>query len=129
MRRRASERARERTGRVRPGAWSFAAALCIAALGLAAPAVAGSDAPFAVDDPFGFDAQGLPARFQYDESHESRPPSVNFRRNESRAVEAPTRYRTSSILKYSTPLGDTGMIFRVKLPLNPRKIIKLEVRF
>jgi hypothetical protein len=89
---------------------------------LALPAAANSDDPFAFAD-------GIPARFQYDERHETPPPSVSFRRNESRAVEAPTRHRTSSILKYSTPLGDTGMIFRVKLPLNPRKIIKFELRF
>ncbi len=88
----------------------------------ALPSLAGPESPFSFDD-------GLPPRFQYDEAHEVRPPSVSFRRNESRAVEAPTRYRTSSILKYSTPLGDSGMIFRVKLPLNPRKIIKLELRF
>ena len=88
----------------------------------ALPAAAGSPGPFSFDD-------GLPPRFQYDEAHEGRPPSVSFRRNESRAVEAPTRYRTQSILKYSTALGDTGMIFRVKLPLNPRKLIKLELRF
>ena len=55
--------------------------------------------------------------------------SISFRRDESRAVEAPTRYRTQSILRYSKQLGDTGLILKVKAPLKPRKLIKLELRF
>jgi hypothetical protein len=82
----------------------------------------------AQDDPFAFD-QVLPESFQYVDMHESMPPSFSFKRNESRAVQAPTRYRTTSILKYSRALGDTGMILRIKLPLNRRKIIKFELRF
>jgi len=82
----------------------------------------------AEDDPFAFDPV-LPESFQYVDMHESMPPSFSFKRNESRAVEAPTRYRTTSLLKYSRALGDTGMILRIKLPLNPRKIIKFELRF
>ena len=96
---------------------------------LAAPASADSDDPFDFEDP------RVPVGFHYTpvlsfgEGREPQPPSFSFRRNESRAVEAPTRYRTSSILKYSRPLGDTGLILRVKLPLKQRKIIKLELRF
>lgn len=93
-------------------------------LGAAAPpATAGSE------DPFAFDSD-LPERLQYPEPrYDSSPPGISFRRNEQRAVEAPTRYRTSSLLKYKTPLGDTGMELRLKLPLKPRKIFKLELRF
>jgi len=128
MRRRTSQREYIRTGQLRPARRIIAAVIFVTLL-LAGPALANSDAPIQSEDPFGFNDQGIPARFQYDEGLESKPPSVSFRRNESRAVEAPTRFRTGSILKYSTPLGRTGMIFRVKLPLNPRKIIKLELRF
>lgn len=94
-------------------------------LGAGVPAAAGPA------DPFAFDSV-IPERFQYVETYaryDSSPPSISFRRNEQRAVEAPTRYRTSSILKYKTPLGDTGMELRLKLPLKPRKIFKLELRF
>ena len=86
------------------------------------PAVASDTSPFDF-------AQPVPERFLFAESYESKPPSFSFRRNESRLVEAPTRYRTSSILKYTTPLGDTGLILRIKLPLKQRKLIKFEVRF
>ena len=78
--------------------------------------------------PFDF-TQPVPEQFLYAESYESKPPSFSIRRNESRLVEAPTRYRTRSILQYTTPLGDTGLILRLKLPLKQRKIIKFEIRF
>ena len=73
--------------------------------------------------------QLLPSSFRYPESVDSKPPSFSFRRNESRAVEAPTRYRTHSILRYSTPLGRTGLVLRLKAPLKPRKLVKVEIRF
>ena len=90
---------------------------------LAAPPAAASDA-----SPFDFDPP-VPEQFQFAESYESKPPSFSFRRNQSRAVEAPTRYRTSSILQYTKPLGETGLILRVKMPLKLHKIIKFEIRF
>jgi hypothetical protein len=84
---------------------------------------------------FDFDVV-VPERFRYAQSHEHylrsherKPPSFSFERNASRSVEAPTRYRVKSILKYSRPLGDTGMILRVKLPLKMRKLVKFELRF
>ena len=92
------------------------------ALLVATPAAASDASPFDFDPP-------VPKQFQYAESYESRPPSFSFRRNQSRAVEAATRYRTSSILQYTTPLGETGLILRVKVPLKRHKIIKFEIRF
>lgn len=89
---------------------------------MATPAAASDASPFDFDPP-------VPKQFQYAESYESKPPSFSFRRNQSRAVEAPTRYRTSSILQYTTPLGETGLILRVKMPLKAHKIIKFEIRF
>ena len=82
--------------------------------------------PAAAGDPF----DGLlPESLRYHEDSERKPPSISFRRNESRAVEAPTRYPTSSILKYSTPIGKTGLIFRLKARPNMRRLVKLEIRF
>ena len=92
------------------------------ALLFAIPASAADTSPFDFTQP-------VPEQFLFAESFESRPPSFSFRRNESRLVEAPTRYRTSSILKYTTQLWDTGLILRIKLPLKQRKIIKFEIRF
>ncbi len=71
----------------------------------------------------------LPSSLRFDGDFERKPPSISFRRNESRAVEAPTRYPTSSLLKYSTPIGNTGLILRVKARPDPRRIVKLEIRF
>ena len=71
----------------------------------------------------------LPRARSYADYFERKPAAISFRRNESRAVAAPTRYRTSSILKYSMPLGNTGLIFRLKAKPNPRRLIKLEIRF
>lgn len=71
----------------------------------------------------------LPENLRYQQRFERKPPSISFRRNELRAVEAPTRYPTVSILKYSTPIGNTGLIFRVKARPNPRRLVKLEIRF
>jgi hypothetical protein len=75
----------------------------------------------------------LPEAYRYGpQSRQRRQPlSVSFRRSrhETRAVAAPTRYRTKSILRYTKALGDTGMLFRVKLPLKRSKLIKLELRF
>ncbi len=84
-------------------------------------------APTASADGDHFDAL-LPQSLGY-QDFERRPPSLSFRRDQSRAVEAPTRYHTSSILKYSTPIGNTGLIFRVKAGPNPRRLVKLEIRF
>jgi hypothetical protein len=72
----------------------------------------------------------LPKTYHYGRGNAvTKPRSISFRRDESRAVEAPTRYRTQSILRYSKQLGDTGLILKVKAPLKPRKLIKLELRF
>lgn len=71
----------------------------------------------------------LPRARSFGDYFERKPASISFRRSESRAVAAPTRYRTSSILKYSTPLGNTGLLFRVKAKPSPRRLIKLEIRF
>jgi hypothetical protein len=45
------------------------------------------------------------------------------------SLRPPSRYRTKSFLRYSAPLGDTGLVMKVKLPLKPRKIIMVELRF
>ena len=72
----------------------------------------------------------LPAAFTYRAGARATSPlSVSFRRNEGRAVAAPTRYRTHSILRYSLPLGDTGLILKLKAPLKPRKLVAFEIRF
>lgn len=96
--------------------------------GLAAVISLGVASPAFAEAPLDFD-QLVPANFRYVKTHERIAPSVSFRRNESRAVEAPTRYRTSSVLQYTRPLGSTGLQLRVKAPLNPRKIVKVEIRF
>jgi hypothetical protein len=62
------------------------------------------------------------------ESHASAL-DYKHRSEQFRAVTVTTRYRTKSILRYSRALGKTGMILRVKAPMKPRKIIKLELRF
>lgn len=72
----------------------------------------------------------LPKTYHYEHGNAvTKQRSISFRRDESRSVEAPTRYRTHSILRYSKQLGSTGMILKVKVPLKPRKLIKLELRF
>jgi hypothetical protein len=84
------------------------------------------------EEPSGPFFLSLPEEFGYahwNESPEQSPPSFSFERNESRAVRAPTRYRTKSILRYEKALGRTGLILRVKAPLKPRKIVKFELRF
>ncbi len=72
----------------------------------------------------------LPETFHYGRAAgATKPLSISFRRNASRAVEAPTRYRTQSILQYEKALGNTGLILKVKAPLKPRKLVKFEIRF
>jgi hypothetical protein len=72
----------------------------------------------------------VPAAFKYGaRARSSRPLAVSFRRNEARAVAAPTRYRTHSILRYTRKLGDTGLVLRLKAPLKPRKLVAFEIRF
>ena len=105
-----------RTSHLLVRAWLLAV---IALFALALPAAADAEL---------FD-ELLPRARGYEEYFERKPASISFRRSETRAVAAPTRYKTSSILKYSMPLGDTGLIFRVKAKPNPRRLIKLEIRF
>lgn len=88
--------------------------------------VASASSASADADPF-YDF--LPESLRYEEVSERKPPTISFRRNEARAVEAPTRYPTRSILKYTTPIGRTGLIFQMKARPNLRRIVKLEVRF
>ena len=72
----------------------------------------------------------IPPAFTYGAGPKAkRPLAVSFRRNEARAVAAPTRYRTHSILRYSRQLGDTGLILKLKAPLKPRKLVAFEIRF
>ena len=72
----------------------------------------------------------LPRTYYYERGPgPTKPHSISFRRAESRSVEAPTRYRTKSILRYSKALGDTGLVLKVKAPLKPRKLVKVEIRF
>ena len=97
------------------------ALLALVALASAAPVRAG-----------GFDFDRVPDRFQYAQYSgllQQKPRTVAFQRNEPRPIEAPTRFRVSSILKYSLPLGDTGLVLRVKAPLKPHKIVTVELRF
>ena len=49
-------------------------------------------------------------------------------RSRSRAAW-PLRDRTQSVLRYQTPLGKTGIILRLKVPLKQRKLVKFELRF
>lgn len=49
-------------------------------------------------------------------------------RSRSRAA-SPLRDRTQSVLRYQTPLGQTGLLLRLRAPLKSRKLIKLELRF
>ena len=99
--------------------------LLLAGLTLTPPA-SFAESP-AGESPFSFEA--LPQQLLYVDDTEQKPPSFSFERNELRAVEAPTRYRTQSILRYTTALGDTGLQLRVKLPLKLRKLVKVELRF
>lgn len=99
---------------------SSPAALVLAIGLLAAPASASAADRF---------SDLLPANLRYEEVAERRPPTISFRRNEARAVEAPTRYRTSSFLKYKTPIGKTGLVFQMKARPNLRRLVKLEIRF
>ena len=72
----------------------------------------------------------LPAELLYEDDRPyDRRPSFRFRRAAQQSVVAPTRYDISTILKYQTEIGNSGVFFRAKIPLNPRKIIKLELRF
>ena len=53
----------------------------------------------------------------------------SYRLSRKRLSEPPSKYRSQSILRYSIPIGDTGLVFRVKAPLRPGKIVKFELRF
>ena len=80
--------------------------------------------------PFSFQSyDSLPQRLQYADDSESRPPSVSYERNELRAVQAPTRFRVRSLLRYRMALGDSGMELRVRVKPKMRKIVKVELRF
>jgi len=78
-----------------------------------------------------FRFEQLPENFRYEvvEDLEAGEASFSFRRNEELAVEAPTSFRIKSMLQYTMPLGDTGMILKLKAPLKLRKLIKVEIRF
>ena len=79
-----------------------------------------------------FDFDRLPDRFQYSQYaglFEQKTHTTALLRNDIRPVEAPTRYDVKTILRYTLPLGDTGMELRLKAPLKPQKIVKLELRF
>ena len=65
----------------------------------------------------------------YDDAWEAPPPSISFRRNEARAVEAPSRFSARKRLSYTKTLGRSGLIFRVKAPLKKRKLVKFELKF
>ena len=117
------------------------AALSAALLLLAAPSSASGDDPFGFREPpprssdYEFEDfdENIPERFQlavkrYGESEVSLFHRVE-RRDLADEIRPPSRFKTENILKYSMPVGDTGMIFRIKFPLNPRRIIKLQLRF
>lgn len=81
-----------------------------------------------------FRATDLPESLQYRGSKvagEKGASSLQFhhQKQQIRSLEAPTRYRTRSILRYSRPLGETGLVLRIKAPLKKRQQIRLELRF
>jgi hypothetical protein len=71
----------------------------------------------------------LPREHSYQEYFDSKPVSFSFQVNEFDSFEASTAYPNRSLLEHSMPLGKTGLIFRVKAKPNPRRLIKLEIRF
>ena len=87
--------------------------------------------PAAADS--GFRMSELPSSLRYLGSRSAAASAAGLhyrhRSQQFQAVEAPTRYRTKSILRYSKALGKSGMRLRVKAPLKPRKIIKVELQF
>lgn len=95
-------------------------------LSLASPAAA-------VDPDPGIGDSDLPTSLQYLGTNQAESVATRLqyrlRNTQFREVEAPTRFRTQSILRYSKPLGDSGLVLRVKAPLKPRKLIKLELQF
>ncbi len=110
-----------------PRASAASAAFATCALGLGGTAHAGSmkasrlgvGVPYAhrYEKPEGFDR---PIR-----SSSTRP---SFARRSGFSGNSPTR-RTESVLRYQTPLGKTGIILRLKVPLKQRKLVKFELRF
>jgi hypothetical protein len=92
-----------------------------------------SAAPAAADSSDRFRKSQLPSSLRYlgSGAAESRADAILYRHRgkQFRAVEAPTRYRTKSILRYSRALGDSGLVLRVKAPMKFRKIIKVELHF
>jgi hypothetical protein len=99
------------------------------ALFLIAPAgvaIADSSAHFHVTD--------LPESLQYRAGKGASAKSgtsLHYQHQEQqlRLIEAPTRYRTRSILRYSHGLGDSGLVLRIKAPLKPRQMVRFELRF
>ena len=92
----------------------------------AAAARAGSPSDFRLSD--------LPLSFSYQGSQTAgfrSAQGVRYRheRQQLRLLEAPTRYRTKSILRYSKQLGSEGPVLRIKAPLKPRQMVKIELRF
>jgi hypothetical protein len=71
----------------------------------------------------------LPENFRYVEDYDDPAYSFSYRRGEEISVAAPTKFRIKSILQYTSPLGDTGLILKVKLPLKMKKLVKVEIRF
>ena len=71
----------------------------------------------------------LPSELHYSRWAQGRTPPEMLRRSESRAVAAPTQYRTESVLRYTKSLGHSGMVLLVKAPLKPTKLVKFELRF
>ena len=52
-----------------------------------------------------------------------------LRRSELLAADALAPDPVESILKYSKPIGNTGLVFRVRAKPSPRRLVRFEIRF
>ena len=104
----------------------------LATLAAAVLLVAASALPASAQTEEAFRFEQLPENFRYeyvDDDLEVGQASFSYVRNEERSIAAPTKFRLKSILQYTTPLGDTGLNLKLKMPLKLRKLVKLEIRF
>lgn len=109
-----------------PSAFSRSVLLVLLSASVALPAVfalpASADSEKPLFEPFS-------SSIRYSQDFELRGRSLVYRNEEERSVEAPTKFRIKSMLRYTMPIGNTGMQLRVSVPLKKKKIVKIQIRF
>ncbi|MEE2674369.1 MAG: hypothetical protein VX466_11270 [Myxococcota bacterium] len=65
----------------------------------------------------------------YEDEFERKSPSPSLLPGNAIAVAVPAAEPATSILNYSKPLGNTGLVFRLKARPSPRRLVRFEIRF